>query len=63
MKNPLVDAAADVITALNALRLGRSAKIRGDGDGGLIISEPRKPDMVLTHENARDYCRQFERND
>lgn len=58
MRNPLVQAAAEVITALGALRVSRSADIREDGDGGLVIQEPRKPAIVLTHANARDFCRQ-----
>lgn len=58
MRNPLVDAAADVITALHALKISRSAIITGEGDGGLEIQEPRRPKVVLTHSNARDFCRQ-----
>lgn len=58
MRNPLVQAAADVLTAYNALRVSRSAVVTGDGDGGLVIQEPRKPAIVLTHANAREFCEQ-----
>lgn len=58
MRNPLVDAAADVITAYHALKVSRSAVVTGDGGGGLEIQEPRRPKIVLTHSNARDFCRQ-----
>ena len=41
MRNSMLDAAAEVITALGALKLKPSSQVRGDGEGGLIISKRR----------------------
>jgi hypothetical protein len=58
MRNPLLEAAADVANAINALRLKRHT-LRPNGEG-VVIEQLGKPDLLLTYESARRFARDNE---
>jgi hypothetical protein len=58
LRNPLVEAASDVATAINSLRLKRHT-LRPNGEG-VVIQQLGKPDLLLTYESARRWANEVE---
>jgi len=54
VRNPLVEAAADVANAINALRLKRHRLV--PTSTGVEIHQPGRPILTLTYEHARRFA-------
>lgn len=54
MRNQLIEMAADMMTALGALRL-KSHRLVSTGEG-VEIHQTGKPTLLLTHAAAADYA-------
>lgn len=58
-RNSLVNAATDVVNAINALRIKHSHRLLSTGEG-VVIRQPGKPDLLLTFEAARRWAQEME---
>lgn len=58
MRNPLIDMATDMFTAIAALRL-KSHRLVSTSQG-VEIHQPGRPVLLLTHAAAHEYAAQVE---
>lgn len=58
IRNPLIDMAADMFTAIAALKL-RAHRLVSTSEG-VEVHQPGKPVLLLTHQAARDVAHQRE---
>lgn len=57
-RNPLITMAADMLTAISALRLKRHRLV--STAEGVEILQPGKPTLLLTHRAASDFAHELE---